>query len=279
MKKIILFLLLAITLNAYAVFEDLEPSARARGMGGAYASLSNDASGVFYNPAGLSLAESNEVEVGYTDVFGLKFHNVKTIASAFKLPGNYGSIGISMLAHDVEYDDVDLLSEKTYTLAHSFALNKDLHSELYFGYSLNIYQLSMDRMDDDTAFGLNVGATGKLFNRFLVGFYAKNLNSPEISEHEDLPQKLDAGISYMPYEGVTTTFELEKNLDYFSDTEMHAGVELVVNQYLTLRTGIRNNPNQYSAGFSAGIHGVTVNYAVQTHVLGNTHHVSLGYKF
>lgn len=51
MKKIILISLILIpTALLLAVFDDYQPSAVARGMGGAWTAVANDANALFYNP-------------------------------------------------------------------------------------------------------------------------------------------------------------------------------------------------------------------------------------
>jgi len=103
----------------FGVFDDYEPSSRARAMGGTFYSTSDDANGIFYNPAGLSLAGNNLV-VGYTKPFGNDFQVLNTVAFTMDLPKNFGTIGLGLLSMDVDYLDVNLMSEKIYALAQFF---------------------------------------------------------------------------------------------------------------------------------------------------------------
>ena len=65
--KLIIFLIAAIcvTANLSAIFDDYEPSPRARGMGGAFYSSGDDANAIFYNPAGL-IHSSDGILISYT---------------------------------------------------------------------------------------------------------------------------------------------------------------------------------------------------------------------
>lgn len=64
MKRILFLVLVAVSANGYADqfhYNNFIMGDRAVGMGGAYAGVSDDASGVIYNPAGLAFALSNDI--------------------------------------------------------------------------------------------------------------------------------------------------------------------------------------------------------------------------
>ena len=275
----ILILCWVLTTSLNAVFDDYEPSVRARGLGGAFYSLSNDASGIFYNPAGIIKADQH-FNVSYARIFSNDFQILKTAAFSMPLPAKIGTLGIGMQAFDVEYLDVNLMSEKVYSIGHSFTLMQDVHSEFHFRYSGNIYHLTMERFGDDTAFGLNLGALVILHHRTRFGFAVTNLNNPKIgvnNKHE-IPQKLAMGITYNPYQGVNTSLELKK--PFGEATQIHGGAEVEVHEMLTLRLGLRNHPSSFSCGVAFNVYDVVVDYALNTHpVLKNTHHFGVGYRF
>ena len=262
-----------------AVFDDYEPSVRARGLGGAFYSLSDDATGVFYNPAGLIKAPKH-FTASYSRIFSNDFQILKTAAITMPLSARAGSIGVGIQAMDVEYLDVNLMSETVVSVAHSFTLMRDVHSEFHVGYAGNIYYLSMERFGSETAFGLDLGALVILHHRTRIGFAVTNLNNPKIgynNQHE-IPQKLAMGITYNPYHGVNTTLELKK--PFGEATQIHSGAEVEVHRMLTLRVGLRNHPGSFSCGAAFNIYDFVVDYALNTHsVLNNTHHFGIGYKF
>lgn len=265
------------TLNA--VFDDYEPSPRARALSGAFYSVSDDADAVFYNPAGLAYSNNN-LRVSYTRRFSLDFSVLSSVALAYRLPARWGTIGLGLLSHDVDYKDVSLLSEKQYALSHAITLLADVHSEIQLGYTLNLYQLGIESFGDQTSFGLNLGALAILHQRTRLAFAISNLNNPRVGKdsRHDLPQKMSMGISYRPYEEVNTSLELRKGLN--EDTEIRAGIEVKVLEILDLRVGVRNKPVSYSAGLGIEVYNITLDYAFNTHAtLSGTHHLGLGYKF
>ena len=281
MKNIITILIVcwvfSTTLNA--VFDDYEPSVRARGMGGAFYSLSDDASGIFYNPAGL-IRSQEHVTISYTRIFGNDFQVLKTAAFTMPLPARAGSIGLGLQALDVDYLDVNLMSEKVYSIAHSFTLMSDVHSSFHVGYSGNVYHLTMDRFGNETAFGLNLGALVILHHRTRLGFAVDNINNPKIGENNkhEIPQRLAMGLTYNPYPGVSTSFELKK--PFAQATQIHTGAEVEVHKLLTLRVGLRNHPASFSCGATIKYQDINIDYGLNTHsVLKNTHHFGIGYGF
>lgn len=280
MKKILLIsILLMAILSLNAVFNDYEPSPRARALSGAFYSTSDDGFAVFYNPAGLIRAQKN-IAISYTKRYGLDFSVLSTAVVSWDLPGKYGTIGLGMMSHDVDYMDVNLMSEKVYALSHSFILMQDIHSEIALGYTFNLYHLSIDGFGDQPSFGLNVGAIATLHQRTRIGFTVDNINNPKMGEdnRHDLPQKMSIGIAYKPYQNITTILELRKSVN--DPTEIHAGAEVNVFDILDLRFGVRNEPASFSAGAGFLLYNVAVDYGYSGHsTLDGTHHIGLGYKF
>lgn len=279
-KYILLFILFLIsTVTLFGIFDNYEPSARARAMGGAYAPLSDDAGGVFYNPAGIGLSK-NGFQFGFSNLYDMEFSQLKSAAGTYILPNKMGTVGIGLQSFDVTYEDTNLMSEGTYTLAHSFTLLKDIHSNIMLGYTASLYHLKMMDYGSEDAFGFGVGGMAVLHQRTRIGFFATNLNSPDMGKQNDekLPKRLDAGISYEPYEGVTTAIDLKQ--DFGHATEIHGGVEIKLVPMFALRFGVHNNPSEYSAGAGFNVKNIQIDYAYKMHdVLNSTHHFSVGYSF
>jgi len=287
MKKYIFVFLLIFSLSAtsaFAIFEDYQPSARARSMGNAYIASGDDADILFYNPAAL-ITSTPGVTAGYTQGFGLDYFTLQTGALSYKVP-KIGMIALGIKTMGVEYEDISLQEEGTYSLAHSFEITGDVHSELYFGYSLNLYHLKFGQsvtgipMGKENTFGVDIGGLAILHNRTRIAFAVKNINNPSVGEdlEEDIPQYLTIGFAYDPYDDVTTEINLKQK---FSDeTEVHFGIEYEMFENFWLRTGASTYPNSISGGLGLLMKGVKFNYGFNTHpVIAPTHHVSLGYQF
>jgi hypothetical protein len=280
MKKIILLAILIASASLLpAIFNDYQPSARARAMSGAYVAVSDDANGVFFNPAGIFTASAG-ASVGMAQLNGQSFTELKTGSLVYPLPRQLGVVGIGAKFFDVDYEDYTLMSESHLTLAHSFRLMEDIHSSLNVGWSANLYNVSMDGYDDDTAYGINIGAMATLHQRTKFGFAVSNLNHPRVGtdNRHDIPRKFSMGISYIPYDQVITTIEMKK--DFAEDTEFMAGVELMLFEPLYLRAGVHQNPATWSTGASFRMIGIILDYSFTQHtVLEPTHYLNISYEF
>jgi hypothetical protein len=280
MKKLIITAVIFIlSISLFASFNDYEPSVRARGIGGAYTTLSDESDGIFYNPAGFNLS-GNTINLSSAHLYGESFITLYVASFSANLPKKLGTIGLGLKSLDVTYLDVNLTSEKQYSLGHSICIMNDIHSRLYFGYSLNFYNLAIDTFGSDNTFGLNVGALAILHQRTRLGFSISNINNPKIGKDndEDLPQKFAVGISYIPYEGTVTAIDIKKG--FGEPTEIHAGAEVKLHKMFYLRAGIRNEPVSFSMGFRFTLYNVNIDYAFNSHSeLGGTHHFGIGYKF
>lgn len=291
MEKILalLFVLMLCTFSVFAniesnIFGDYEPSARARGMGGAFIASCNDANAIFYNPAGLQTANAG-VNTGYAKLFGNDFQILKTGAIAYHLP-KYGTIALAIKKMNVEHQNIELESEGTYSIAHSFLLIGDIHSKFYIGYAVNLNHISFGETvggfdpGEESVFGLDFGALAVLHQRTKIACAVKNINNPSVGKGStnDLPQYLAIGVAYQPYHGVTTEIDLKQK--FSEETKVQLGIEFQIGNNFWLRTGASTYPNSVSGGIGFLIKGVKFDYGVNKHpVLNYTHHFEIGYQF
>jgi len=256
------------------MFDDYEPSARARAMSGAATSISDDAFAIFYNPAGIKFAE-NQVGITHYRLFNNEFSSVSVLGATYQTA--FGSFAAGFQQMSVDYLDKSLMTEQQFSLGHSIILNKDIHSEISLGYSGNFYSMSFMDLGSDNAVGINAGMIAVLHQRTKLGFMLTNINKPQIGDF-DIPQQLAVGLSYIPYQGVITAIDLKKN--WSGKTELRTGVEVDLHEMVCIRMGVRNNPASYSVGAGFRVWDILLDYGISTHaVLDLTHHVSLGYRF
>lgn len=269
------------------LFDDRFPSARVTGMGGAGVASANDVWAAYYNPAGLSRLQSIQLASAYQRLFNLSFLKNYFAAGAYPLPGKYGALSLSFQYFGVEYENEQLSTEYTVALSHGFYLLKDIHSSLAVGYSLKIYHLNLGtsvegrELGSATTVGIDVGLQASVYRRTYVGVYFLNLNAPQIGAFtkHDLPQRIVAGIAYQPYDGVTTTLDVNRLIGG-NETEFWGGAEFRVFDAILLRLGGTTNPNRFSFGVGLDVRGFNIDYGLRTHSeLGETHSVGLMYRF
>lgn len=289
MKRMIIFSGFAFALlfsqQSLAIFSDLSPSARVMAMGGSFVALADDGFAIYYNPAGLYQVTDYQFHSSYQRPFGLSFLSHSWVDLAVPM-GDYGTLGFSFQKLGVEYKGVDMEGEKTFQFGQGFKLMGDIHSWLSLGYALNLYSLEFGRSVEGEAlgsahtFGLNIGVLAGLWQRTRLGFMAGNINNPQMGKSfkYDLPQAIILGICYSPYEGFITNWDVEKELN--NQTQLHFGAEGRLNNSLSLRVGLQNNPNFYTLGMGIYYQGISFDYAFSYNSEpGSTHQFTLGYRF
>ncbi len=280
MKKIVFITLILIqTVMLLAVFDDYIPSARARGMGGAYTGVADDVNSLYFNPAGLANVKL-EAQVGFSQLYGKPFSEFKTAAVGVQLPKKLGTLAVGARLFDVNFEEEHLMSEQIWTAGHAFDLQKDIHSQISVGYSVNYHRLQFIDEETDDAIGFDLGATAFLHGRTKLGFSVSNLNQAVMGESNQntLPSKLALGVSYIPYENVITSLEVKK--DFAKETEFMGGVEVRLFEPLAVRFGVHSNPATWNAGIGLNVKGIELDLSYSTHaVLPGTLYGNLGYKF
>lgn len=90
-----------------AVFLTLPADARGAALGGSYASLANDISSTFYNPAGLALMGSNQAMFSYTSYIA----DTRHIAGAVGWSLRGGEFGLGVSVSNFGFSDVPVYTE------------------------------------------------------------------------------------------------------------------------------------------------------------------------
>jgi len=124
-------------------------------------------------------------------------------------------------------------------------------------------------------------------NSFLVGAAFRNLGTELRSEKEgaeggeSLPQEIRGGLAYR-----YSPFGLLGGVEYTSaegQGKIGVGAEWWINRMFALRAGLAGlgaaNGQRLTAGLSARIAGIGIDYAAGTHTLGLTHQVGISYGF
>jgi hypothetical protein len=278
------FLVLLGGVSGGYVFDAMDVSSKARGMGGAWTAGVRDATAMFYNPAALAVPVSRSVYASYLEPNSQDFESLTFLALNVPVTEDH-FVGVSYRQFGVDYLGKKLLGESTFSAAYALCLMKDIHSELYLGGTVNLYSLdfgSTGTMDlgDETTLGVDLGFLGILRQRTRIGFLIKNINEPSLGKgnREPLPQWISAGIAYEPYYGVTTALDVRSLRG--EDAELHIGMQFVVTEFMGLRFGFQTKPNSLTGGLSVGVEPFEVDYSYSSHsVLPGTHHLALGAKF
>jgi hypothetical protein len=242
-------------------FLKLGVGARATGMGGAYTAVSDDAAGVFYNPAGLAPLKSLHLMAEtYLLTFGRNVNYISACKS-FDLGGHYYSAGLSWYNYsagqDIEARSTNSpqperrISDNTHLVILTVATG--VSGNLYAGINA---KLDLRVIDDVKAagFGFDAGIMLKIFDGLQAGICASNLSSntwwDNRNYNEPAPQAYSFGLSYgredifgLPKFSALVSADCVINTSGFM--KLKCGAEIKANDFFFLRAG-------YNGAFSAG---------------------------
>jgi Uncharacterised protein family (UPF0164) len=291
----LLILLCAISLSAQIenastglAFLKLGVGGRAIGMGEAYSALSDDASGMYYNPAGIAFGTGDQITImhkqwvfgttseflgstvrsrDFTFGFGLNSTNVDGIEIRQQPGPAEGTFGVHDLA---------LSATASWRIDSSLsvcATGKFLYEKIY--------------VDESDGAAVDFGARYAVDSHFAVAAAISNIGSMSTLLNE--PIVLPAGVRFgASYQGAATdlfAFTLASDvLKTFKDngTRIDVGGELAYNSFLAFRTGYQfgYDAKGFSAGFGLRYGLVQLDYAYVPFLdqLGDTHTFALTFS-
>lgn len=267
-KKHLVCLLIVLGLSqaARAAFERQETNAASEALAGLGLARPESPSALFENPAWLGNSGRLSGAVFYTRLFSL----AELAYQVVSLEGSCSKYGWGLGAMDFGNT---LYREQTLALGGSVPVGPRAR----FGLALKGFRAKVAGYGDANALGLDLGVAGSLRSDLTFGARAANLNRPKIGRAgEELPQLLSAGAVYRPLNLLAIGAILEEDPRY--GTSLGIGGEAKAG-LLSLRSGMRTNPNALTAGLGIAFHGLTLDYGLRTHaVLGATHGLGLSYR-
>jgi hypothetical protein len=295
----------------------IPPSARANGLGQTYVAIADDATGIWWNPAGLAfvntavdLMHSQLVPELASDVFYEYF------GGAFKVKG-FGTVGASLIY--LTYGDWEARDQNNNYLGQysSWEIAPTLSGAVKWnslGIGMNLKFIYIDLAPKEatvegqagrgSSVAVDVGALWRVpdFNvfgfkvtRFDLGLCLSNLG-PSVSfvnvdQAAELPRNLRGGFAYTPYASdlgrVTVAAEINRPLVEFERSNTyHGGAELSYIDLISVRAGYMHDKDgnimdpTYGLGFSFSKR-YRLDWASipQAQELGRVHRWSIGFTF
>ncbi len=314
MKFKAVLMILSISFALYAVsdnagtsgfsFLKVNYSARAAAMGNAYTGLSNDASAVFFNPAGLVQLKSPQASVTYMSYF----EGVHCGSAVYAFPKGekttfaFFTKGLTATEDRTLADEHGQFAGTDGTFGMSdFVFGTSVASYLIdildIGFSLKYIQESLDDrtasavafdaaiMHQTTNENLKLGITLQNFG-WQFSYFTEN------EYKENLPTTINAGFSYHPSEKFYANLDFYKPLDF--DFSGRLGLEYSIHEMLDLRAGYKTNAGDWKTGgdnetfsglsFGAGFniikYNLKIDYAIVSFGdLGYVNQVTVNYLF
>ncbi len=279
-------------------------SARAAAMGNAFTGLANDASAVFFNPAGLVQLSGKQAEITYMNylegvdcgsavyafpynektsfaVFskGLTASEDRTIVDVYgQYAGTDGTFGVSDFVFG-------LSAARTLLPIIDVGINVKFLMESLDGQSATAAAFDLGIMHQTTNENLKVGIALRNIGKQLSYFTANEYE-------EKMPMTATLGFNLHPTEKLYATLDIYKPLNY--DYLGRLGVEYKIHDMLLLRAGYKTNASDWKtggddetfAGISLGFglllkqYKIKMDYAVSSYGdLGYVNQITMGYMF
>lgn len=283
-RFLILVLFILSTINYHlstasaGMFEPLGLGARPLAMGKTFVALSNDASCIYWNPAGLTQLDKDEIITMYSDLYNMGLISYQGVCYAHPgIGGGAIGFGYTRLATS---EKVDFLDFQENTFMFSYALSPLRYTSV----GINLKYYLADFETSGTGAGMDAGILFNYNNIISVGVTAQDLNEPKVQfqsgSSDKLPMNLKAGLAVAPIQDLVFALDLD-NIN--EDSKLHLGAEYWLGQYFALRIGGINQYESnwtYSGGLGIVYKAIKLDYAYQRHFdLEDTHFVSLGFVF
>jgi len=279
-KKIFIYLFITFTFSHYAFGSSTSGASllkqyvggRPSAMGEAYASVSDDLYGLYYNPAGMKnlkreftcmYFQQSDSNISYGLIgFGQNINNIGVFAGSLlfydagKIEWQNTSGNISTLSVQRDY---------LFTLGYS----RETFKNLNLGINTKYYSSTMIEKYNATAYALDFGLLYQTNIKGLsVGAVLQNKGTPlkYISESDPMPTTLRSGIAYK--------LKLPKNSDLIlaidilkpndSDIKKNIGIEYFLGNTIALRGGYKFNYDleNYSLGFGLKLSFFQIDYGI-----------------
>jgi len=199
--SILMFLLISITAlygqkvsnsgTTAANFLEVPVGASAVGIGGAFVSIANDASALFWNSAGIANLDRNELILNHIDWIGGTKHDFAGIVINLQ---NYGNLGISftslsmddMIVRTVEKPDGTGELFNAHDISMGITYSRALTDRFSIGFTVKYIQQSIWHMNA-TAFAIDIGTLFKtdLLGGLVIGASLSNFGTPMTLQGRD----------------------------------------------------------------------------------------------
>lgn len=268
--------------------------AKALGMGKTFAGVADDASAIYWNPAGLGTLQKREVTALYASLY--ENTNYGFVGYANPLCGNAGTVGIAVVSlnssgfqmRDIyNYETGEAgLNETAVIISYGAVLIRNgAKPRLNAGTSVKAVRQIIDSRSA-TGYGADAGVLYLASDRLSVGVSAQNIVAPKLkigNETDEYPIAVTFGAGYRLLED-RLLIACDVNKTAKRDYKLHLGGEYRFAKIFSLRAGLDETELAFGAGFR--ILGYSIDYAFAMHDalqgqdgLGGSHRIGFTIKF
>ncbi len=256
--------------------------ARALGMGGAFCSIADDATALYWNPAGLPFIGHQEITGSHADLFN---SGIVDNLAAFVLPlSPHQAAAIDWYHSGFQDTELDF-GENRIDLSYGHRINSLVSVGATMKYLTRKTALDGSTVRNGGGLGFDLGVIATPIDRLRAALVAQDFTNTKVKYTGGdgtavaFPRNIRAGISYGLRRDLTVAFD--------ADDRWHAGAEYRLLDLLSLRAGLQNDwsgPDgmTWSAGLGIKWGVLRFDYALVDHpTLGSTSHfgVTLAFNF
>jgi hypothetical protein len=266
--------------------------ARAAGMGGAYTAVTNDATALYWNPAGMTATVGRDASFVHTQWFQGISHEF--IGGIYSNGTTALGIGFAIMSVDgiERRADIPTLQPLATFSAYDVALSASVARRVTPSLTLGITTKAItEKILFNSASGVafDLGAQyATAYEGLTLGAVIRNLGPSFsfIQEKFSLPREVRLGVGYVPpHETLRRNLLLSADLSKYRNdpTRLNLGAEYSHQARFSATAGYQ--ARQSEAGFSAGLGFRMPKYRLDYAFvpfgagLGNTHRFALGYRF
>jgi len=257
--------------------------ARALAMGGGFTSLADDASAIFYNPAGLPNLEYQEVSFMHMALFEGTIYDYASWAYPVPALGGFGLAYMRIGTGDIVKRS-GFVEMGRFDYSHSqflISYGHQLHDGFDLGVSLKIVNQTLDDYSD-YGIGLDLGMLAHIYSDLSAGVIVRDMIPASLeldTSSEHTPVSVAGGLALKQMKlssrmDLTASFELEKIEN--RTTKVHTGAEVIFDKTYALRAGYDRDNFSFGAGVAYGC--LKVDYAYKfLDYIEDSHRFSLSF--
>jgi len=287
MKRILISIIIfVLTLPVFAAFDYMPGNVLAKTLSGNTAAWVSGIDNITVNPASITGVKNLDFYISYENMY-LFTH---TFAAAVGYNSGFGGLGFKYSEFFVigDYANTDsiissntrLHTERVGQLTYGLAFDE------YFSIGANVNLLYLQQLDygDNIYYTIDLGAVGTVYDRWTIGVSVANITASYVNGLMEnyryyMDRSISAGLSFQPYDGVTTLFNVSKSAGYPTSFGFGLIYELLKDRFM-ITASAKSYPMEYGAGFRVKVNRFSLDYGytAATALTGN-HHIQLNYAF
>ncbi len=265
--------------------------ARSLAMGGAYVALADEASGPYWNPAGLTQVEEYQFLSMYAPFFEQTSYNFLSYVNPL---GRLGNVAISdVFLYSGGYEEVDKdgnvlgANQSIFNNAIIISYANRIYRHLSLGANLKLIHERVMKYSGNSQ-GIDLGILCKPLDELSIGLVVQNVLQPKVTlidEPNVYGTNVKGGVALKTYYNrLILTADINKLVDekaYFCTGVEFSPWEKVTSSSLKridLRAGI-NHLQSFTCGIGLKINFFSLDYAFNIHRIGNLHKFGLTFRW